>query len=248
MGEVGFLFANIKDLIQAKIGDTVTHADRPTPATLPGFQEVKPMVFAGLFPISSDDYENLRDAVDKLRLNDASFSFEPETSTALGFGFRCGFLGLLHMEIIQERLEREFNLELITTAPGVRYRVTTTDGAAIEISNPAQLPDPARHRLRSRSRTSSRRSSPATSSSAASWRSREDRRGEQSKLEYLSSRPGADRVRLPARRGHPRLLRQAEVDLARLRLASTTSSSATASAISSSSTSWSTASRWTRCR
>jgi GTP-binding protein LepA len=141
VGEVGYLFANIKDLIQAKIGDTVTHLDRPTTDPCPGFQEVKPMVFAGLFPTVSEDYEDLRDAVEKLRLNDASFSFEPESSAALGFGFRCGFLGLLHMEIIQERLEREFNLDLITTAPGVRYRVNLTEGTEIEISSPAQLPD-----------------------------------------------------------------------------------------------------------
>ncbi|GMU64691.1 MAG: elongation factor 4 [Acidobacteriota bacterium] len=140
-GEVGYIFANIKDLIQAKIGDTITHVDRPTTTPLPGFQDVKPMVFAGLFPVVSEDYEDLRDAVEKLRLNDASFTFEPESSTALGFGFRCGFLGLLHMEIIQERLEREFNLSLITTAPGVRYRVNLTDRSQREISSPAQLPD-----------------------------------------------------------------------------------------------------------
>ncbi|MCM2270394.1 MAG: translation elongation factor 4 [Thermoanaerobaculia bacterium] len=140
-GEVGYVYANIKDLIQAKIGDTVTHADRQTTDPCPGFQEVKPMVFAGLFPVVSEDYEDLRDAVDKMRLNDASFTFEPESSVALGFGFRCGFLGLLHMEIIQERLEREFNLALITTAPGVRYRVHLTDRTQVEISSPAQLPD-----------------------------------------------------------------------------------------------------------
>ncbi|MEO8503329.1 MAG: translation elongation factor 4 [Acidobacteriota bacterium] len=144
VGEVGYFFANIKDIIQAKIGDTVTHLDRPTTDPYPGFQEVKPMVFAGLFPTVSEDYEDLRDAVDKLRLNDASFTFEPESSAALGFGFRCGFLGLLHMEIIQERLEREFNLDLITTAPGVRYRVNLTEGSQIEISSPAQLPDGSR--------------------------------------------------------------------------------------------------------
>ena len=142
VGEVGYFSANIKDIVQAKIGDTIT-LSKADPEPLPGFQEVKPMVFAGLFPINTEDYENLRDAVAKLKLNDASFSYEPENSVALGFGFRCGFLGLLHMEIIQERLEREFNLELLTTAPGVRYRVMKTDGEVIEIDNPQKLPDPA---------------------------------------------------------------------------------------------------------
>ncbi|MEA2490225.1 MAG: GTP-binding protein LepA [Acidobacteriota bacterium] len=142
VGEVGFISANIRDIVQAKIGDTVAEA-KQNPEPLPGFEEVKPMVFAGLFPIITEEYENLRDAVAKLKLNDASFSFEPENSAALGFGFRCGFLGLLHMEIIQERLEREFNLELLTTAPGVRYRVTTTDGEVVEIDNPQKLPDPS---------------------------------------------------------------------------------------------------------
>src|SRR6202030_2884651 len=130
------------DIVQAKIGDTVT-GDRDEVEALPGFQEVKPMVFAGIFPINNDDYEQLRDAVAKMKLNDASFSFEPESSVALGFGFRCGFLGLLHMEIIQERLEREFNLELLTSAPGVRYRVTKTDGELVEIENPQQWLDPS---------------------------------------------------------------------------------------------------------
>ena len=140
VGEVGFFAANIKDIVQAKIGDTIT-LSKQDPEPLPGFKEVKPMVFAGIFPINNDDYENLRDAVAKLKLNDASFSYEPESSVALGFGFRCGFLGLLHMEIIQERLEREFNLELLTSAPGVRYRVTKSDGEVIEIENPQKMPD-----------------------------------------------------------------------------------------------------------
>ncbi|HBL27228.1 MAG TPA: elongation factor 4, partial [Acidobacteria bacterium] len=144
VGEAGFFYAGIKDLILAQIGDTVTLADRPTATPYPGFQEIKPMVFAGLYPVSADDYEGLRDAVDKLRLNDASFTFEPESSGALGFGFRCGFLGLLHMEIIQARLEREFNLDLITTAPGVRYLAHTTDGKVTEIESPSKLPDPGR--------------------------------------------------------------------------------------------------------
>jgi len=143
-GEVGFLTASIKTVADVQIGDTITDSARPVSEPLPGFQEVKPMVFAGLYPIDSAQYEDLRDAMEKLRLNDASFFFEPESSTALGFGFRCGFLGLLHMEIIQERLEREFNLELITTAPGVRYRVTTTDGVVAEIDSPSKMPDVGR--------------------------------------------------------------------------------------------------------
>ncbi|HMU32632.1 MAG: elongation factor 4 [Acidobacteria bacterium] len=143
-GEVGFLTASIKTVADVQIGDTITDAAKPTKEPFPGFQEVKPMVFAGLYPTDSAQYEDLRDAMDKLRLNDASFFYEPESSTALGFGFRCGFLGLLHMEIIQERLEREFNLDLITTAPGVRYRVTTTDGTVHEIDSPSQMPDPGR--------------------------------------------------------------------------------------------------------
>jgi GTP-binding protein LepA len=136
VGEVGFVIANIKTIADVKIGDTITEAERPTAAPFPGFQEIKPMVFAGLYPVESGQYEELREALGKLRLNDAAFFFEPETSAALGFGFRCGFLGLLHMEIVQERLE------LITTAPSVRYRVTTRAGQVLEIENPVKMPDP----------------------------------------------------------------------------------------------------------
>ncbi|MFO0649562.1 MAG: translation elongation factor 4 [Polyangiales bacterium] len=140
-GEVGFVAANIRSVHDTKIGDTITHAKKRTDAPLPGFKDVKPMVFAGIYPTDSADYPNLRDALEKLRLNDASFRFEPDTSEALGFGFRCGFLGLLHMEIIQERLEREYNLDLIITAPSVVYKVRLKTGDVIDVENPARLPD-----------------------------------------------------------------------------------------------------------
>ena len=141
-GDVGFVVANIKRVADARMGDTIIEAARPAPA-LPGFEATKPMVFAGLFPVLADEYEPLRDALGKLQLNDASFFYEPENSVALGFGFRCGFLGLLHMEIVQERLEREFGLNLITTAPSVRYRITRVDGSAIEVDSPAKFPNPS---------------------------------------------------------------------------------------------------------
>ena len=186
VGEVGFLWANIKDLHWTRIGDTITEVGRPTEEPLPGFAEAKPMVFAGLFPTDADDYANLRDAMEKLRLNDASFSFVPENSTALGFGFRCGFLGLLHMEIVQERLEREFDLNLITTAPGVNYRVTTTSGEVVEIANPNHLPQP---------NYIQRMEEPYISSTIITrddflgglLKLCEERRGAQKSLEYLSS-------------------------------------------------------------
>jgi GTP-binding protein LepA len=141
-GEVGFFAATIKNVGDTKIGDTVTHDGRPAAAQLPGFEDIKPMVFSGLYTVDSHEHTMLRDALEKLRLNDASFFFEPESSAALGFGFRCGFLGLLHMEIIQERLEREYQLDLITTAPGVRYHITLTDGTVLEVDNPSRWPDP----------------------------------------------------------------------------------------------------------
>jgi len=142
-GEVGFLSANIKTVSDAKIGDTIVDHETPAAEPLPGFEEIKPMVFAGLYPVESHEHGTLRDALEKLRLNDSAFNFEPEHSVALGFGFRCGFLGLLHLEIVQERLEREFDIDLITTAPGVRYRVTTTVGEVIEVTSPTKFPDPS---------------------------------------------------------------------------------------------------------
>ncbi|MBC8647470.1 MAG: elongation factor 4 [Thermoanaerobaculia bacterium] len=186
VGEVGFLWANIKDLHFTRIGDTITEVGRPAEAALPGFAQAKPMVFAGLFPTNADDYANLRDAMEKLRLNDASFSFEPENSTALGFGFRCGFLGLLHMEIVQERLEREFDLDLITTAPGVNYKVATTSGEVLEVVNPNLLPPPQKI---------VRIEEPYISGTIITrdeflgglLKLSEDRRGVQKSLEYLSS-------------------------------------------------------------
>jgi GTP-binding protein LepA len=141
-GEVGFFAATIKNVGDTKIGDTVTEDARPAAAPLPGFEDIKPMVFAGLYTVDSHEHTLLRDALEKLRLNDSSFFFEPESSVALGFGFRCGFLGLLHMEIIQERLEREYELDLITTAPGVRYHITLTDGSVLEVDNPSRWPEP----------------------------------------------------------------------------------------------------------
>jgi GTP-binding protein LepA len=142
-GEVGFLIANIKNVADTKIGDTITDDHHPAIEALPGFEELKPMVFAGIYTVDAHEHTLLREALEKLRLNDSSFFFEPESSVALGFGFRCGFLGLLHMEIIQERLEREYNLDLITTAPSVRYRITLTDGTVSEVDNPSRWPDPS---------------------------------------------------------------------------------------------------------
>ncbi|EKE01676.1 MAG: hypothetical protein ACD_21C00073G0001 [uncultured bacterium] len=144
VGEVGYVVANIKDIFGAPVGDTLTHSSKPAQEQLAGFKKAKPQVYAGLYPVSADDFEDFREALSKLRLNDASLSYEPENSTALGFGFRCGFLGMLHMEIVQERLEREYNLNLITSAPTVVYEVVLQGGEVLSISNPAQLPDPGK--------------------------------------------------------------------------------------------------------
>ncbi len=142
-GEVGYIAASIKDVRQARVGDTVTLSERPAAEALPGYRAVQPMVYCGIYPADGAHYTDLRDALEKLQLNDASLTFEPETSVALGFGFRCGFLGLLHMEIIQERLEREYNLDIITTAPSVVYKIRKTDGEELTIDNPTNYPDPA---------------------------------------------------------------------------------------------------------
>jgi len=143
-GDVGYIISGIKEAKEVKVGDTITHVDRPCDAAVEGFEDVKPMVFAGIYPVDTDDYEELRTSMEKLQLNDASLVFEPESSAALGFGFRCGFLGMLHMEIIQERLEREFNMTVITTVPNVSYKAYLTNGELLEIHNPSDMPDPAR--------------------------------------------------------------------------------------------------------
>jgi len=186
VGEVGFLVANIKNVGDAKIGDTITESARPTVEPFPGFKELKPMVFAGLYPVEGHEYPELRDALEKLRLNDASFFYEPETSVALGFGFRCGFLGLLHMEIVQERLEREFDVDLVTTAPGVLYRVTTTDGDVQEIDSPAKLPDAGRIKIIEEPVITAMILTPAEHVGGI-LQLCQDKRGVQKTLEYLAS-------------------------------------------------------------
>ena len=218
VGEVGFLVANIKKISDAKIGDTITEAGRPALEPFPGFKALKPMVFAGFYPVEGHQYPELRDALEKLRLNDASFFYEPETSVALGFGFRCGFLGLLHMEIVQERLEREFDMDLVTTAPGVLYRVTTTDGEVQEIDSPAKLPDAGRiAKIEEPVITAmiltpgrARRRHPAAVPGQA-------RRAEDARVPGVGPRAG--HLRAAVQRGGARLLRQAEDHLAGLRVA-----------------------------
>jgi len=186
VGEVGFVVANIKVVADAKIGDTITELARPATEPFPGFKELKPMVFAGLYPVESHEYGELREALEKLRLNDASFFYEPETSAALGFGFRCGFLGLLHMEIVQERLEREYGMALVTTAPGVLYRVTTTDGEVHEIDSPAKLPDAGRIAKLEEPVITSMILTPSEFVGPI-LKLCQDKRGVQKKLEYLKS-------------------------------------------------------------
>ena len=186
-GQVGYITAAIKRVADAKIGDTITEAARPTAEPFPGYRDAKPMVFAGLFPIEDTEYEGLRDALEKLRLNDPAFSYEPETSMALGYGFRCGFLGMLHMEIVQERLEREFNLSLIVTAPSVQYRVLTTAGDLLEIDNPSKLPTPDRIEQMEEPYVRSSVYVP-TEFMTAIYKLAQEKRGEHKSLEYLGKR------------------------------------------------------------
>jgi GTP-binding protein LepA len=186
VGEVGFLVANIKKISDAKIGDTITETTRQALEPFPGFKPHKPMVFAGFYPVEGHKYAELRDALEKLRLNDASFFYEPETSVALGFGFRCGFLGLLHMEIVQERLEREFDMDLVTTAPGVLYRVKTTDGVVQEIDSPAKLPDAGRIEVIEEPVITAMILTPAEHVGGI-LQLCQDKRGVQKTLEYLAS-------------------------------------------------------------
>ena len=193
-GEVGYLFAALRELRLVRVGDTVTDSRLPAAEPLPGFAEAKPMVFAGLYPVDSSAFSELREALERLSLNDSAFTFQPDTSQALGFGFRCGFLGLLHMEIVQERLEREFNLELITTAPGVAYRVLTTAGEVVEVENPAQLPDPGTIEAVEEPIIHATILTPDRHLGAI-LKLVQERRGEQVKLEYLSR----DRVLLEYR-------------------------------------------------
>jgi GTP-binding protein LepA len=186
-GQVGYLTASIKRVGDAKVGETITDALRPTAEPFPGYRDAKPMVFAGLYPIEDTDYEGLRDALEKLRLNDSALSFEPETSLALGYGFRCGFLGMLHLEIVQERLEREFNLSLIVTAPSVRFKVATTAGEVVEVDNPSRLPPPDRIDRIEEPYVRSSIFVP-TEFMTAIYKLAQDKRGEHRSLEYLGQR------------------------------------------------------------
>jgi GTP-binding protein LepA len=186
-GQVGYITAAIKRVADAKIGDTITEAARPTAEPFPGYRDAKAMVFAGLFPIEDTEYEGLRDALEKLRLNDPAFSFEPETSMALGYGFRCGFLGMLHMEIVQERLEREFNLSLIVTAPSVQYKILTTAGDLLEIDNPSKLPTPDRIEEMQEPYVRSSVYVP-TEFMTSIYKLAQEKRGEHKSLEYMGKR------------------------------------------------------------
>ncbi len=195
-GQVGFLTASIKEVRETKIGDTITTADNPAKEPLPGFKEVKPMVFSGLYPVEAADYDDLRDALEKFRLNDSAFTYEPETSQALGFGFRCGFLGLLHMEIVQERLEREFKLDLITTSPSVVYKCYLRDGTVIEIDNPSKMPDAGKIDYIEEPYIDATIYTP-TDYIGPIIKLCEERRGEQQEISYIGTKRAAIRYYLP---------------------------------------------------
>jgi len=186
-GQVGFITASIKRVADAKVGETITEQHRPAAEPFPGYRDAKPMVFAGLYPIEDTDYEGLRDALEKLRLNDSALSYEPETSLALGYGFRCGFLGMLHMEIVQERLEREFNLSLIVTSPSVRFKVVTTAGETLEVDNPSKMPTPDRIERIEEPYVHSSVFVP-TEFMTAIYKLAQEKRGEHKSLEYLGKR------------------------------------------------------------
>jgi GTP-binding protein LepA len=208
-GEVGYLIAGIKQVAHTRSGDTILDADRRARELLPGYQEVKPMVFAGIYPTATEQYEELRDALAKLKLNDASLSYEPETSTALGFGFRCGFLGLLHLEIIQERLEREFDLELITTVPNVKYRVVMTDDEELWVESPSTLPDPTKISRILEPYVHARIMCPAEYIGGVQKLCHE-RRGDFKGMNYPDPTASRADVRPPPGRDRPRLLRPPE--------------------------------------
>ena len=214
-GEVGFVACGIKIVGDAQMGDTVTEANRPTAEPYPGFKPLKPMVFAGLYPVEGHRYSELREALEKLRLNDSAFFFEPETSAALGFGFRCGFLGLLHMEIVQERLEREFDMDLVTTAPGVLYRVTTTDGEIREIDSPAKLPEPG-HIAKIEEPVITAMVLTPSEFVGGILQLCQDKRGVQKALEYKASDRVLITYELPFNEVVHRLLRSPQDDLARI--------------------------------
>ena len=217
-GAVGFVIAGIKTVSDVAIGDTLTDERSPATEPLPGFQEIKPMVFAGLYPVDSDQYPELREALEKLRLNDSSFFYEPETSTALGFGFRCGFLGLLHMEIVEERLEREFDLELLVTAPSVRYRVLQTDGEMIEVDSPARLPGPG-HIQSIEEPIITATILTGNDYVGPILKLCQEKRGVQKGIQYITPTRVMIQYELPLARDPPRFLRPAEVGLPGLRLA-----------------------------
>ena len=209
-GMVGYITASIKNVRDTRVGDTVTSRDNPCAEPLPGYKKVTPMVYCGMYPADSAKYPDLRDALEKLQLNDAALFFEPETSLALGFGFRCGFLGLLHLDIIEERLEREYNLDLVTTAPGVIYRVHKTNGEMIELTNPSNLPDPSEIEYMEEPIVSAE-IMVTSEYVGAIMQLCQERRGNYLGMEYIEGDESPVKIRAPLERDHLRLLRRLEV-------------------------------------